>query len=222
MSMWCLWNIDSLWQVNLVKSVKWSAFNCPWNWFNSKKVYQLVKDPTTEKQGKSTTIQDKSEKCLTEENEILNRWTEYCSDLYNYETEGDPIVLDLPRIPDEEHHPILWEEVEAEVKALTMGKSAGVDNIPAKLVKQEEKPWLTSWPQSATRFGRQENGRPHELSLLSKPSWSLWRHGRDSADAAGISHRGSWDWILSPAFSKKSGGTLFSAFRSAWCVVPDF
>ena len=53
---------------------------------NSKKTYQLVKDLTTEKQDK-TTIQDKSGKCLTEENEILYRWTEYCSDLYNYETE---------------------------------------------------------------------------------------------------------------------------------------
>ena len=31
---------------------------------NSKKEYQLVKDLTTEKQGKSTTIQDKSGKCL--------------------------------------------------------------------------------------------------------------------------------------------------------------
>ena len=30
---------------------------------NSKKAYQLVKDLTTEKQGKSTTIQDKSGKC---------------------------------------------------------------------------------------------------------------------------------------------------------------
>ena len=40
---------------------------------NSKKVYQLVKDLTTEKQGKSTTIQDNSGKCLTEENEILNK-----------------------------------------------------------------------------------------------------------------------------------------------------
>ena len=29
-------------------------------------------------------------------------------------------------------------------------------------------------------------------------------------------------FFLSPAFSKKSGGTLFSAFRSAWCVVLDF
>ena len=85
---------------------------------NSKKAYQLVKDLTTEKQGKSTTIQDKSGKYLTEENEILNRWTEYCSDLYNYET-----------------HPILREEVEAAVKALKMGKSAGVDNTSAELVQ---------------------------------------------------------------------------------------
>ena len=38
---------------------------------NSKKAYQIVKDLTTEKQGKSTTIQDKLGKCLTVENEIL-------------------------------------------------------------------------------------------------------------------------------------------------------
>ena len=99
---------------------------------NSKKAYQLVKDLTTEKQGKSTTIQDKSGKCLKEENEILNRWTEYCSDLYNYETEGDPIVLVCPQMPDAEYHSILREEVEAAVKALKMGKSAGEDNIPAE------------------------------------------------------------------------------------------
>ena len=64
---------------------------------NSKKAYLLVKDLSTEKQGKTTTIQIKSGNCLTEENEILNRWTKYCSDLYNYETVGDPIVLDCPQ-----------------------------------------------------------------------------------------------------------------------------
>ena len=44
---------------------------------NSKRAYQLVKDLTSEKQGRSSTIQDKSGKCLTEEQEILSRWTEY-------------------------------------------------------------------------------------------------------------------------------------------------
>ena len=43
---------------------------------NSKKAYQLVKYMITEKQGKSTTMQDKSEKYLTEEHEILDIWTE--------------------------------------------------------------------------------------------------------------------------------------------------
>ena len=53
----------------------------------------------------------------------------------NYETDGDPIVLDCPQMSDEEHHPILREEGEAAVKAMKMGKSAGVDNIPAELVQ---------------------------------------------------------------------------------------
>ena len=39
----------------------------------SQRAYQLVKDPTSEEQGRSSTIQDKSGKCLTEEKEILNR-----------------------------------------------------------------------------------------------------------------------------------------------------
>ena len=52
----------------------------------------------------------------------------------------DSIVLDCPQIPDEEHHPILREEVEAAVKALKMGKSAGMDNIPAE--------WVQAWGEA--------------------------------------------------------------------------
>ena len=40
---------------------------------------QLVKDLTTVIKGKA--IQDRSGKCLREERQILNRWTEYCSEL---------------------------------------------------------------------------------------------------------------------------------------------
>ena len=60
---------------------------------NSERAYQLVKDLTTVKQGKATTVQDRSEKCLTEERQILNRCTEYCSELYKHKTSGDPSVL---------------------------------------------------------------------------------------------------------------------------------
>ena len=61
-----------------------------------KRAYQLVKDLTTVKQGKATTIQDRSGKCLTEERQILNRWTKYCSELYNQKANGDPSVLNCP------------------------------------------------------------------------------------------------------------------------------
>ena len=102
---------------------------------NSKKAYQLVKDLTSEKQGRSSTIQDKSGKCLTEEKEILSRWTEYCSELYNYESCGDNAVLDCSQRPEEDLQLILREEVEIAVASLKRGKSAGVDNIPAELVQ---------------------------------------------------------------------------------------
>ena len=102
---------------------------------NSKRAYQPVKDLTSEKQGRSSTIQDKSGKCLTEEKEILSRWTEYCSELYNYESCGDNAVLDCSQPLEEDLQPILHEEVEIAVASLKKGKSAGVDNIPAELVQ---------------------------------------------------------------------------------------
>ena len=40
---------------------------------NSNKAIKLIKDSTTEKQVKSTPIQNKSGKCLKEENEILKQ-----------------------------------------------------------------------------------------------------------------------------------------------------
>ena len=87
-------------------------------------VRTLVKDLTSEKQGRSSTIQDKSGKCLTEKNEILSRWTEYCSELYNYESCGDNTVLDCSQPPEEDLQPILREEVETAVASLKKGKSA--------------------------------------------------------------------------------------------------
>ena len=95
----------------------------------------MVKDLTTVKQGKATTVQDRSGKCLTEERQILNRWTEYCSELYNHKANGDPSVLNCTQTDTEDDHPILRREVEAAVQSLKKGKSAGVDNILEELVQ---------------------------------------------------------------------------------------
>ena len=112
------------------------------------------------------TIQDKGEKCLTDEQDILKRWTEYCSELYTHTTTtGDPKVLDVPPPINNDSYPILREEVEAAVKLVTKGKLTGVDNIPSELVQAERealtdmlliicikiwqtREWPTPWVQS--------------------------------------------------------------------------
>ena len=94
-----------------------------------------MEDLTTVKQGKATTVQDRSGKCLAEEQQILNRWTEYCSELYNHKANGDPSVLDCPQTDTEDDHLIFRTEVEAAVQSLKKGKSAAVDNIQAELVQ---------------------------------------------------------------------------------------
>ena len=124
-----------------------------------------MKDLTTVKQGNATTVQDRSGKCLTEEREILNRWTEYFTELYNQETIADPSVLDCPQTDTEDDHPILRKEVAAAVKSLKKGKLPGVDNIPEELVQAngedvttaltticnkiwQTEEWPTPWTQS--------------------------------------------------------------------------
>ena len=79
-------------------------------------------------------MQDKDGNCL-KTNDILDRWTEYCAELYSHKVVGDPEVLTVPLVTDTENYPILREEVEAAVKSPTNGKSPGIDNIPGELVQ---------------------------------------------------------------------------------------
>ena len=137
---------------------KWTEKQCSeiednLNKNNIKRIFQVVKYLTSEKKGRLNTIQHKSGKCLTEEAEIINRWTGYCTELYNSQTKGNAAVLDCPMNTEvldcpmntevldcpmnteEDNFPILREEVEAAGKSLKKGKSAGADNIPAKLIQ---------------------------------------------------------------------------------------
>ena len=84
---------------------------------------------------KATAIQDHSGQCLTELQEILNQWTDYCSELYNHKVSGDPSVLDCPQTDTEDDHPILRKEVEAAIQSLEKEKSAGVNNVPEELAQ---------------------------------------------------------------------------------------
>ena len=56
---------------------------------NSKEAENTPKALTKTQKHKSTVIKDSSGSILTESTAVLNRWTEYCSVLYNYELKPD-------------------------------------------------------------------------------------------------------------------------------------
>ena len=64
---------------------------------NSKEAYNTLKALTKTQQHKSTVIGDSSENILTESKAVLNRWTDYCSGLCNYELHPDTSLLQVTR-----------------------------------------------------------------------------------------------------------------------------
>ena len=162
------------------------------------------------KQGNATTVQDSSGKYLTEEREILNRWTEYCTELYNYKANGDPSVLDCPQTDTEDDHPILLKGVESAVQLLKKGKSSGVDNIPAELAQAggenvttvltiicrkiwQTGEWPTPWTQSLV-ITLPKKGNPQlcqnyrTINLINHPSSHAEDH-TEQTEATSGDHR---------------------------------
>ena len=68
---------------------------------------------------------------------VVNRWTEHCSGLYNYELHLDTSLIQSNQTPTQEAEslPVLREEIEGAVHSLKAGMSPGVDNIPSELLK---------------------------------------------------------------------------------------
>ena len=102
---------------------------------NSKKAFQIIKDLTQQKLSRTTTIQDKNGVCLTDEKDIIDRGTEYCSDLYNHKTQKDPNIIKSHDTSNVDNVPILREEIVAAIRSLKNEKAVGADNIPAELFK---------------------------------------------------------------------------------------
>ena len=103
---------------------------------NSKKAYDNVKLLTKPKQSKVNSVKDKNGNILIEKNKILERWTEYCSQLYNYQPNGDQEVLNPDETTnDDKEDVILKSEIEAAIKTMKKEKSPGVDNIPDELIQ---------------------------------------------------------------------------------------
>ena len=103
---------------------------------NSKEAYNTFRALTKSQQHKSAATEDSSGNILMENTAVLNRWTEYCSGLYNYEPHPDKSLLQSNQTPTPELEslPVLREEVEEAVRSLKAGKSPGADDIPSEFL----------------------------------------------------------------------------------------
>ena len=160
---------------------------------NSKRAYQLVKELTTVKQGKATAVQDRSGKCLTEERQILNRWTEYCSELYNHKANGDPSVLNCTQTDTEGMTTLSFaEKLRLQYNHWRKGSQLESTNIPAEVVQAggedvitaltticnkilQTGEWPTPWTQSLVitlpkKGNLQQCQNYRTISLISHPS----------------------------------------------------
>ena len=66
---------------------------------NSKEVYNTLKALTKTQRHKSAVIDDGSGNILKECTAVLNRWTEYCNGIHNYELHPDTILLQSNQTP---------------------------------------------------------------------------------------------------------------------------
>lgn len=107
-------------------------------WGDYRKAFAAVKTLTQEGPRKGVTkIEDKQGKLVRGKEQTFNRFTEYCKELYNAPIEKDETVLEGVRPPAEEipDLQVLRAEVEAAIKDMQPRKAAGIDNIPAELIK---------------------------------------------------------------------------------------
>ncbi len=107
---------------------------------NSKAMYAEIKQLTKKFTPHLSVIKNKEGKTLTESEDILERWKEYCSELYTDECKCDePVEQASDKDINAEHNDDsdltpLRSEVEQAMSYLKRGKSPGCDGIPAELI----------------------------------------------------------------------------------------
>lgn len=103
---------------------------------NLKDLYEITKQIANKPGRKSTPVKDRDGELLTNVDEQLRRWKEHFENILNMQTDGVSPTLndDILTLPIRTDPPTTLEINEA-IKALKNGKSAGIDNIPAEVLK---------------------------------------------------------------------------------------
>ena len=101
---------------------------------HSKDLFKAVKEITGKKTPKLNVVKAEDGEILTEDNQIKQRWKQYCQGLYagrdGLGGVSEPIQM------QEDEPCILRSEVVKAIKKLRTGKAPGHDDIPAELIKE--------------------------------------------------------------------------------------
>ena len=127
-----------------------------------RQLFKKVTELTREFQPSLKVIKNKQGDVLTENQEILGRWREYCSEMYHAPCDTD-VSDNNDEVSEREPEP-LPEEVRWALKQISNGKSPGCDDVPIELIKEGKeksinlyhtiilKIWRTcSWPTAWKR-----------------------------------------------------------------------
>ena len=100
---------------------------------NSRDFFKVVNKLTKKSAPKTGNVKNKAGRLLTETEDIKSRWKEFTEDLYHaVDQSAHPVI---PFTPDMLEPDILRAEVIYAMHKLPNNKAAGVDNIPAELLK---------------------------------------------------------------------------------------
>ena len=103
---------------------------------DSRSMFEEIKSMIQSFKPRLGVIKDETGMTLTESDDILERWKQYCESMFKKE-ETEEVDMDEGRErtePEDELEP-LRSEVEWAIKSLKDGKSPGTDNITAELIR---------------------------------------------------------------------------------------
>ncbi|XP_008184880.1 uncharacterized protein LOC103309928 [Acyrthosiphon pisum] len=99
-------------------------------------VYGLIKRLSRLSKPRSKIVKDRNGQLILDEGEIATRWKEYIEDLYEGLIGEDMNIENIIEANKDDLGPIITKcEFTKALKELKQGKAAGIDNIPAELLK---------------------------------------------------------------------------------------
>ena len=133
-------------------------------------VHKMVRNVNRKWQPRQSTIRRETGEVLTERNEILNRWTEYCSQLYEENADQKvtkELVISLQSIspPKVERLDDKILFTEWAVQKLKRNRSPGIDMVTGEMIHASGPEWIKAFHQVCKTHGSRVWFQIHGKSL---------------------------------------------------------